>query len=171
LARKFDKLAVNLAGNQKKRRPLQIMRPRVWCSGKAGHYPAKCQEDLHYVEDYAEDVHWTDEIEELQWRIVQAQKPHHPPQPMSRPQGIGRGRGPMGTKPIPRPPMHPPGGYPDLQKPRVKVLVITVEIRGIFHLTVHGQKLQGQCPSFVEIVEEKDTPLWSVTIRLHPRCW
>ena len=69
--------------------------------------------------DYQE-LFWTDEMEEVQWRLVQTTQPPPPRIFGARPQGIGRGTGPMGTKPIPRPPMEPPGGYPDPNKPRVK---------------------------------------------------
>ena len=122
LAGKFDKLAVNLADNRTRRRSAPLQRPGVWCSQcqQRGHYPAECTADLRYLEAYEdqEEFLWTDEMEESQWRMVQSQGPQRPP--LNRPQGIGRGTGPMGTKPIYRPPMEPPGGFPDPNAPRVK---------------------------------------------------
>ena len=116
LAGKFDKLAVNLADNRPKRRPVPLQRPGVWCvrCGKRGHYPAECMEDLRYIDqDYEEDVQWTEDPPELEWRLVNATQPLNPPRPAPKQPWIGRGTGPMGTKPVPRPPMAPPGGYPD----------------------------------------------------------
>ena len=128
LAGKFDKLAVNLADNRAKRRNVPIQRPGVWCTRcqQRGHYPAECTTDLRYVEDLDvedkfQEIYWTDDMEDVQWRMVQAAQSQPPPRIYgARPQGIGRGTGPMGTKPIPRPPMEPPGGYPDPSKPRIK---------------------------------------------------
>ena len=128
LAGKFDKLAVNLAENRVRRRTVPLQRPGVWCTlcKKRGHYPAECPEDARYLEEDEEEiqeVYWTDEMEDVQWRMVQANPlpPAQVPRILgARFQGIGRGTGPMGTKPIQRPPMEPPGGYPDPGKSRVK---------------------------------------------------
>ena len=123
LAGKFDKLAVHLADNKPKRRAVPIQRPGVWCArcGKRGHYPSECWENVQYVNEGDDIEVYSGEEQEVDWQLVAATPSYPtPPNLLMRPQGIGRGTGPMATRPIIRPPMGPPGGYPDPNKPAVR---------------------------------------------------
>ena len=108
---------MNLADNRPKRRLVPLQRQSVWCvrCGKRGHYPAECTQDLRYIEqEYEEDIQWTEESDNVEWRLVSTSQPNTTPRPPMKPPGIGRGTGPMGTRPITRP---PPGRYPDPNTP------------------------------------------------------
>lgn len=171
---KFDKLVVILAENKGKRRSIPLQRPGVWCARchQRGHYPTKCIEEIRYThEEYADEMFWTDNMEEVQWRMVQTQgQPNYRPL-VERPQGIGRGTGPMGTKLIPRPHMEPPGGYPDPNGPRVKGTCYNYGDPYHYSPSYPWPKapkpitiLCGNCRG------QGHTP-WNVQIQLGPNCW
>jgi hypothetical protein len=115
LTGQFDKLNVNLAQARPKRKSVPLQRPGVWCSrcGKRGHYPMECEEKVQYINEELEETYVVQaEEEEVDWRFVANAGQFVPnPKPINR--GIGRGTGPMGTKPVPKPPMEPPTGWPE----------------------------------------------------------